>query len=76
MIFRHEYNISSDEIKPKIRIFKFKYGHKPDYMVLNSKTLFNICGELSKLYIPNKIESLRYEIDDDIKEDLIMLCEI
>ena len=76
MRFRHEYNISSDEIKPKIRIFKFKYGHKPDYMVLNSKTLFHICGGLSRFHIPHKIERLRYVIDDDIKGDLIMLCEI
>lgn len=75
MRFRHKYDLESREIKTQVNRYKYKYGYKPDYLVLNTKTLSRLCGGLSFGQIPHQIEHLRYEVDDDIHGDIIILCE-
>lgn len=76
MRFRHKYVINSKEIATQIKRFKMKYGQKPDYLVLNTKTLAVLCGGLSFGQIPHEIEYLSYYIDDDIGGNIVILCEV
>lgn len=75
MRFRHKYDLLSKEINSQVTKYKYKYGYKPDYLVLNTNTLAKLCGGLSFGQIPHLIEHLRYEVDNDIHGDTIILCE-
>lgn len=59
-----------------INQYKNEIGNKPDYIVLSNKTLLIMCNGLGNDSFENKIENIRYEIDNGITEGFVVLCEM
>jgi hypothetical protein len=59
-----------------INQYKNEIGYKPDYIVLSNKTLLIMCNGLGNDSFENKIENIRYEIDNHITEGFVVLCEM
>ena len=65
---------TNPEIKRYVKLYRYIYHQKPDYLVLSSGTLIMIFGGIGRFQLENAIYNFKYIVEESIPDGYILFC--